>query len=673
MDNRVEIIVGARDDTKLDLDGLRARLQAVAKTYEAKLKVAVDKNDIATVDRIGANLANLSRRLDSSRFGESAFNRAHASLSRMDADLENLAGSGASGGLMSGFTSALAGLGPVAGLSGTALLAVAAAAVVLATALAPVLAALIPITIGFAGLGVAAAPVIKDLTAFFSASSASQKKAAWKAMDPAEQHLAEHIQAVGKEFAKLADKVKPEIIKAFDEGLKILQQLMPALEPLMKAAGKAVDAFLHSLLDWLKSPSGKAFINWLKTEGPHDIQVFGRIMWDVAVGIGLALDHIYRAGKWLDDHLGRFFTVDIPNFLDILKEKWRIVFDQMELAVLSMVHGSLDAMSHIPFIGHYFKQAADDVGAQMRRMQDDIRQATRNIQGDLNAIHGKHVTVAFGLSGSVAGEGNLGKIKGFASGTSGASSGWAWVGERGPELVKMRGGEQVIPNHVLKGFAGGTGFDFTDVISPSVGVFGKRLATVSNSIEDALVRAIHRIAAREVASGSLPTGPHSASAAIAQRYAASILGRFGWGMSQFPPLQALWNQESGWNAYAVNPSSGAYGIPQALGHGHPFNLGDYVAQIWWGLRYIAGRYGSPAAAEAHEMAVGWYDHGGYLKPGWTMAYNGTGKPEPVGAAIGSNIVLDVQGTGPLAEFLRLVLRNHIRTRYGGNVNLALGN
>jgi len=93
--------------------------------------------------------------------------------------------------------------------------------------------------------------------------------------------------------------------------------------------------------------------------------------------------------------------------------------------------------------------------------------------------------------------------------------------------------------------------------------------------------------------------------------------------------QAFLTGNSGWNSYAVNPSSGAYGIPQALGKGHPYNLGDYQAQIRWGLSYIWSRYGSPAAAEGHELAYNWYDRGGLLKPGLTLAYNGTGRAEQV--------------------------------------------
>jgi hypothetical protein len=52
-------------------------------------------------------------------------------------------------------------------------------------------------------------------------------------------------------------------------------------------------------------------------------------------------------------------------------------------------------------------------------------------------------------------------------------------------------------------------------------------------------------------------------------------------------------------------------------------------QIRWGLSYIKGRYGSPAGAWAHSQRTGWYDEGGWLPPGPSLVYNGTGSPEPV--------------------------------------------
>jgi hypothetical protein len=106
------------------------------------------------------------------------------------------------------------------------------------------------------------------------------------------------------------------------------------------------------------------------------------------------------------------------------------------------------------------------------------------------------------------------------------------------------------------------------------------------------------------------------SATANERLGRAMMIAAGWPASQWPSLQALWTQESGWNSNAVNSSSGAYGIPQALGHGHPFPLGAARPQIAWGLNYIRGRYGSPAVAEAHERAYNWYSLGGRTPPAW---------------------------------------------------------
>jgi hypothetical protein len=96
-----------------------------------------------------------------------------------------------------------------------------------------------------------------------------------------------------------------------------------------------------------------------------------------------------------------------------------------------------------------------------------------------------------------------------------------------------------------------------------------------------------------------------------QQTAEQMLSQFGWSSSQFSCLDPLWTQESGWNVYAENPSSGAYGIAQALPGSEMASAGsdwesDAATQIRWGLSYIQGRYGSPCAAWAHEEADGWY-------------------------------------------------------------------
>jgi len=56
----------------------------------------------------------------------------------------------------------------------------------------------------------------------------------------------------------------------------------------------------------------------------------------------------------------------------------------------------------------------------------------------------------------------LSRPGGYALGTSSAAPGWAWVGERGPELVRFRGGESVTPAG-----AGGNTYNITVNVPPT--------------------------------------------------------------------------------------------------------------------------------------------------------------------------------------------------------------
>jgi hypothetical protein len=107
------------------------------------------------------------------------------------------------------------------------------------------------------------------------------------------------------------------------------------------------------------------------------------------------------------------------------------------------------------------------------------------------------------------------------------------------------------------------------------------------------------------------TSVPAVSPGSAQQIALQMLGSYGWSSSQFTCLDSLWNEESGWNVTASNPSSGAYGIPQALPGSKMASAGpdwetDATTQITWGLDYIRSTYGSPCAAWDHEEADGWY-------------------------------------------------------------------
>lgn len=91
--------------------------------------------------------------------------------------------------------------------------------------------------------------------------------------------------------------------------------------------------------------------------------------------------------------------------------------------------------------------------------------------------------------------------------------------------------------------------------------------------------------------------------------------------SEFQCLNSLWIRESNWNPTAINPQfdpssaaipeNQAYGIAQAAPGGKMISEGadwktNPETQVRWGLKYIAGRYGTPCGAWAHSEANNWY-------------------------------------------------------------------
>lgn len=131
-------------------------------------------------------------------------------------------------------------------------------------------------------------------------------------------------------------------------------------------------------------------------------------------------------------------------------------------------------------------------------------------------------------------------------------------------------------------------------------------AAAQQAAQSAAQQAAAQQSAQQTAQVASVSQPSGSPQQIAQQILASA-GMAG----QFSCLDSLWARESGWNIYAQNPSSGAYGIPQALPGSKMASAGpnwqtSAATQIKWGLSYIDGSYGSPCAAWAHEQADGWY-------------------------------------------------------------------
>lgn len=102
--------------------------------------------------------------------------------------------------------------------------------------------------------------------------------------------------------------------------------------------------------------------------------------------------------------------------------------------------------------------------------------------------------------------------------------------------------------------------------------------------------------------------PATASAATAspQAIAAQIVPA-----NQLSSFNQIISHESSWNVTATNPSSGAYGLAQALPgskmatHGSDWKT-NANTQIRWALDYMNSRYGSPNAAWTFWQNHHWY-------------------------------------------------------------------
>lgn len=106
------------------------------------------------------------------------------------------------------------------------------------------------------------------------------------------------------------------------------------------------------------------------------------------------------------------------------------------------------------------------------------------------------------------------------------------------------------------------------------------------------------------ATGGKRFGPNQAREAFEQ-----ITADLGVTGSEKQIWEDIITRESGWNVYATNPSSGAYGLPQSLpGEKMASVGGDYLTnpytQLTWMYNYVRDRYGSFAG-------VNWYVRGWY--------------------------------------------------------------
>ena len=118
-----------------------------------------------------------------------------------------------------------------------------------------------------------------------------------------------------------------------------------------------------------------------------------------------------------------------------------------------------------------------------------------------------------------------------------------------------------------------------------------------------------------VGTGSTSSSSSSASASIGttvpagemQQWAHDYLLSNGYTEADFTATVYIITHESGWSVTATNPSSGAYGLPQALPGSKMVSAGadwatNYQTQLKWFWGYCAQRYGSIQGAYSYWLA-----------------------------------------------------------------------
>ncbi|MCP3422903.1 lytic transglycosylase domain-containing protein [Nocardioides pinisoli] len=118
-----------------------------------------------------------------------------------------------------------------------------------------------------------------------------------------------------------------------------------------------------------------------------------------------------------------------------------------------------------------------------------------------------------------------------------------------------------------------------------------------------------KAAALAMTGGSAVTRSERLSEGDPRDIARALLPAYGFSSDQFSCLDSLYVSESDWRVDADNPTSSAYGIPQALTQLHDLPA-DYMtsaeSQIRWGLEYIQDTYGTPCSAWSFKQGNGWY-------------------------------------------------------------------
>jgi SLT domain-containing protein len=510
-------------------------------------------------------------------------------------------------------------------------------------------------------------------------------KKAWDDMSPGQQRAAANMNKISDAWSKLTTAMEPSVLAVIAQAAGLVTK---AIGPIGTIAAEAVPG-IKQMVGIL----GGSFITFLKNIEPLIgpsmgalnsilVSVTGSLNKGLAPAMTAGLPNFVKLATFtgkataaIIDLTGALFRVsswmigagavqlhDLAVAIDGVRvisiRAFRVASDTFLGLVRTMLGGLLTISTTL---GH----AIGPFGAPWRAMSAELRTAIGWVGGLKKSVDGlparKFVDVQ--VIGSGAGKivysqkiNNIVGPGGYLEFHSkGARIPGFGGGDRHPALLE--GGEAVVPKHLTPAVApflkahGVPGFAAGGLIGPGgvtitgqpwmAGVEGRFGAAAAQSATNQMIAAF-----RSAAAAAASTGAGMGGAGVARwgPLILQVLAMLRQSSANLGAVEHRMAQESGGNPRAINLTDinarmgdPSRGLMQTIGSTFakyrsfslPNDIYNPEANIFAGLNYALNAYAGRSLSSVM-MQAGGYDQGGYLPTGLSLAYNGTGRPEPVG-------------------------------------------
>src|SRR5258706_1961499 len=317
--NLVDITVHATGtQAKAAIDEVKGKLDDLGKRVaDARIRLSGNVEAQAQLARINARMIELNNRIADPKIKIEGIARAQAELLALLAAMNKLDntstkrfsfGQGATGffGAIQKGLAAILNMGPAAV---PVLAGIAAAILVIVSALGAMVSAIAAAGIGLGAFAVFAVPtfmkiaggiqavntamsklstdkLVKGITSAQLAADRLAQSKAWAAIPVALQPAVRAGLALKDTFDKMVAAMQPQVVKIFGDALKVVRDLLPQLMPIARTAGNAIDGLLKGFDRFAKGQGFKSFLASMQQLAGPAITAIGQGLGQVAIALG---------------------------------------------------------------------------------------------------------------------------------------------------------------------------------------------------------------------------------------------------------------------------------------------------------------------------------------------------------------------------------------------------